>query len=70
MSLMGPLHIDSHRYHPSHGPQVWPWWRLITVRIVRTRGGRIQKAWNIWTYTRWGAWCCGWYPARRTEKLG
>lgn len=60
----GPLLIDNHTYHPSHGPKTWPWWRLITINVVLAIGcSRTEyRAWNIWTYTRWGAWCCGWYP--------
>lgn len=45
-----------------HGPQTWPWWRVVTVSIVRTCSYRTEKrGWNVWFYTRWGAWCCGIY---------
>jgi hypothetical protein len=53
-----------HRYRPSHGPQVWPWWRLLTISIVRCGpGDPVRYFWikgihyNAWFYTRWGAWC-------------
>jgi len=51
------------RMRPHHGPQTWPWWRLVTVHVVRASSQ--QLAWNIWIYTRWGAWCWGWYPRKK-----
>ncbi len=58
------LIVSTNVYHPYHGPQVWPWWRLIVVHLAKSDytqppredsdylGGR-----NLWFYTRWGAWC-------------
>lgn len=61
-----------HVYQPSHGPQTWPWWRLITVSVVRCDGGDpIRYFWingiyyNVWIYTRWGAVC--WTIAERNS---
>lgn len=59
-----------YRNTPTHGPQVWPWWRWVSVRVVRWEYYRTftfqdyvgtKPAWNIWVYTRYGAWCFGWY---------
>lgn len=52
-----------HVYHPTHGPQVWPWWKLLVVSVVRGSHDPYWYFWitpiayNVWFYTRWGAWC-------------
>lgn len=52
-----------HIYHPTHGPQHWPWWRLFSISIVRCTHDPYWYFWitpisyNIWLYTRWGALC-------------
>lgn len=52
-----------HIYHPTHGPQRWPWWRLLVIHIVRCSHDPYWYFWmtpisyNIWLYTRWGALC-------------
>jgi len=57
------------RLFPIHGPKVWPWWMFVTVRVVRASVAKeSQAAWNIWIYTRWGAWCWGWYPRIQRER--
>lgn len=62
------LHIDWYRFTKhTHGPKVWPWWRLVVVHPVRwsllspidRANARSHKGYNIWVYTRWGAWCHG-----------
>lgn len=45
-------------WNPTHGPQSWPWWRLITVRVVWMDGscadpGKRKIGVRIWLYTRW-----------------
>ncbi len=53
-------------YHPSHGPQVWPWWKLLTLSVVRCSHDPFWFFWitpisfNVWLYTRWGALCWTW----------
>lgn len=44
----------------THGPQDWPWWRLASFAAVRTNQDRpnpLATGWNVWIYTRRGAWC-------------
>ena len=42
--------------HPIHGPQTWPWWRLVHLFVVRLPAPRLRRAgWRLWVYTRWGA---------------
>ncbi len=66
------FHLDGHRFTKhTHGPKTWPWWRLVVVHIVAWDGGlnnearklddrfNTLKGYNIWIYTRWGAWCNG-----------
>jgi hypothetical protein len=51
--------------NPSHGPTVWPFWRLVTIRVVKCEWCNEPNNWhvikpiafNIWAYTRWGALC-------------
>lgn len=49
------------RINAQHGPQSWPWWLLFTMRAVRCNPHiTFEQApvhhWNLWLYTRWGAW--------------
>lgn len=50
-----------HVYHPSHGPKVWPWWKLLTIHVCRCTHDPACYFWmppisyNVWLYTRWGA---------------
>lgn len=52
-----------HIYHPSHGPQSWPWWKLLTVKVCRCSHDPYWFFWitpisyNVWIYSRWGALC-------------
>lgn len=45
--------------NPGHGPQTWPWWRLLSVSVVKCMSGDrvIPLSWNAWFYTRWGSLC-------------
>lgn len=50
--------------HVEHGPQEWPWWKLLWIAVVRTNPGRqnpLVPCWQVWIYTRWAAlvWWCG-----------
>jgi hypothetical protein len=46
-------------YKPSHGPQSWPWWRLLSLSLINLRVVNHFAApglyWRLWIYTRWGA---------------
>jgi hypothetical protein len=56
------VHLDGHRFtHTHHGPKVWPWWKLVVFHLARWNGAgvNIYKGYNVWVYTRWGAWCHG-----------
>lgn len=57
-------------YHPTHGPQHWLWWKLLTINVVRASHDPFFYFWitpiayNIWLYTRWGAICVTYYVRR------
>lgn len=63
---LGPFHFDTHRFTEcSHGPKVWAWWKLFEFHPIRvSRATDKPPAWNWWLYTRYGAWCWGFYPER------
>lgn len=59
------VHWSHHIFHPTHGPQTWPWWRLVTVSVVQAEGiqpdrtyGPTPRYYILWVYTRWGAVAC------------
>jgi hypothetical protein len=37
----------------SHGPKVWPWWKLFSVSIVKAAVKAPTTAYNVWMYSRW-----------------
>jgi len=42
---------------PHFGPQTWPWWRLLSMSVVKpTFIEPPDFGVNIWFYTRWFAW--------------
>lgn len=41
--------------HPSHGPQVWEWWRLLSVSFFILKPQKPTTGYRVWFYTRWGA---------------
>lgn len=49
---------------PEHGPQVWPWWRLMSFGWVRF-GSPTFTGRRLWAYTRWGAMFATVYLDRR-----
>ena len=40
---------------PVSGPQVWPWWLLISFRICRLDVAKPSSGYRLWVYTRWRA---------------
>jgi hypothetical protein len=48
-----------------HGPQSWPWWRLVSPSIIKLDVHSPSFGWRLWLYTRWGAWCGDVYVDRR-----
>ena len=48
--------FPARRMHPAHGPQSWPWWRLLSVTAVKCWPSGVRFNYNVWFYTRWGAW--------------
>lgn len=66
------LHLDPNVTHirPRHGPQTWPFRRLLVIRAFRTNPDLPRNpavdSWNVWAYTRWGAWCWLFSIDRRT----
>ena len=35
-----------------HSHDVWPWWRLFKISIVRTNKTPPSTGWNVWFYSR------------------
>lgn len=65
------VHLDSHRFvSTEHGPKDWPWWKLVVVRLCRWRGvgNECYKGYNVWIYTRFGAWCHGFSWPKVVER--
>lgn len=42
-------------FKPSHGPQTWPWWRLLSLSFMRLDTHVHAPTCRMWAYTRWGA---------------
>lgn len=42
------------RIMPTHGPQSWPWWRLVAFRFCRLEVYAPTTGYILWVYTRWG----------------
>lgn len=42
-------------HKPSHGPQTWPWWRLVSVRVYKLGLDPAVpvSGFRVWFYTRW-----------------
>lgn len=43
---------------PTHGPQTWPWWRVVSFKFINmTKANPGMNAWarRVWVYTRYGA---------------
>lgn len=59
--------LDKHVYRRSdglsHGPERFPWWHLVTVKLCLCSHDPdclfwdVPRSYNIWFYTRWGARC-------------
>lgn len=50
------LRLHRHPGRPAHGPQAWPWWRLISfsyVRLGQGIGTSTGYGRRVWCYTRW-----------------
>ena len=71
--------LDRCIYHPSYGPQAWPWWKLVTVKTARCTHDPNWYFWirpishNVWIYSRWGALCMNIRERKRiyrTEETG
>ncbi len=47
--------MNSHLW-PLHGPQVWPWWKMMAAEMVSlTNVVPPTVAKRVWFYSRWGA---------------
>ena len=41
---------------PAHGPQTWPWWRLVSPSLHRLpHVCSPSTGYRLWVYTRWGS---------------
>jgi len=49
----------------SHGPQEWPWWRVVSLSLVRLEVHPPSLGFRLWAYTRWGSPCFDVYVDRR-----
>lgn len=48
-------HFGSKYGGPKHGPQVWPWWLLFSLSLIRLEIYAPSTGRRLWLYTRWGA---------------
>lgn len=49
--------VASYHREPSrtqHGPQTWPWWRLLSLGPSRLDICKPSTGYRLWIYTRWG----------------
>jgi hypothetical protein len=37
----------------THGPTVWPHWKVFSISLVRASVYAPSSGWNVWIYTRW-----------------
>lgn len=51
----------------AHGPQVWPWWRLVTPSFISLHVHPPSSGYRLWLYTRWGSPCFDIYFNRRDK---
>ena len=41
---------------PTHGPQVWPWWKIVSFSVVELQCyDHTHLGWCLWVYTKWGS---------------
>ena len=43
--------------HYPHGPQTWPWWRLVSPSLVTIDVPLPSWGLRLYVYTRWGSPC-------------
>lgn len=48
-------HWNSETGNPRHGPQVWPWWLLFSMSLIKLEVCTPSTGRRLWVYTRWGA---------------
>lgn len=48
-------HYNDEDLRPSHGPQTWPWWRLLSIKVVRLDICLPSTGYRAWIYTKRGA---------------
>jgi len=51
-------HFNRESRPTGHGPQTWPWWRMVSLGPVRLDVYPPSTGYRLWVYTRWGA-CYG-----------
>lgn len=52
-----------------HGPRSWPWWKLVSFRLVKLSVQAPSTGYGVWAYTRWGAACVDIYFPRRSKRF-
>lgn len=55
IKLFGSFAHFAKALHPLHGPQTWPWWRLIAFGAANLHPALPSTGYRLWIYTRWGA---------------
>lgn len=40
----------------AHGPQTWPWWRIVSLSVIKLPIEEPSTACRLWIYTRWRVW--------------
>lgn len=39
-------------FNPTHGPQKWEWWRLVSFSFVKLTVQEPSTGYRVWVYTR------------------
>ena len=50
MRRFGMYHLESNGC--THGPQTWPWWRLISFSFLNVHAPSGLHFWRFWYYTK------------------
>lgn len=60
-------HFNNPDLKPEHGPQHWPWWKLLSISIVKLGVYTPSTGRRMWIYTRRGAVFFEWFIIRRAS---
>jgi len=56
IKLGGSLAHFKEGMKPEHGPQSWPWWRVLSFQLCKIDAvSKPHSAYRLWFYTKFGA---------------